>query len=86
MAVREIPAAFEMVCDGCGAVETKANKSRPAYWSDFHILRDAYDFQGCAVADGSVKLLLCLKCGEAAAKALNTTLDERRQLKESRHV
>lgn len=78
MAVREIPAAFEMVCDGCGAVEKAPTWNRPKYWSDFHILRDAYDYQGCAVADGSVKLLLCLKCGEAAAKALNETLERAR--------
>lgn len=78
MAVREIAAKFEMVCDGCGAVQASVSKSRPAHWSDFHILRDAYDFQGAAVADGSVKLLLCLECGGLAAKAVNAAIDERR--------
>lgn len=74
MAVREIAASFEFVCDGCKAVETKATNSRPAYWSDFHILRDAYDFQGNACADGSVKLLLCMDCSEATTKAVNAVL------------
>ncbi len=79
MAVREVTAKFEHVCDSCKAVETMPSKSRPKYWSDLHILRDAYDWQGAAVADGSVKLLLCLECGEAATKALNAALDEKRE-------
>jgi hypothetical protein len=78
MAVREIPGSFRFVCDGCGAEEEMLSKSRPKYWSDLHILRDAYDYQGCAVADGSVKLLLCLECGNAAAGALNKTLEDRK--------
>jgi hypothetical protein len=76
MAVREIAASYEAVCDCCKAVEIMASKGRPKYWCDLHILRDAYDFQGCAVADGSVKLLLCLKCGEAATKAMNAVFDD----------
>lgn len=78
MAVREIPAAFEMRCDCCGKIETSASKGRPAHWSDFHILRDAYDFQGAAVADGSVKLLLCLECSEPITKAVNAAVDDLR--------
>lgn len=80
MAIREVAAQFEHVCDSCKVVETSATRSRPKYWSDFHILRDAYDFQGAAVADGSVKLLLCLACSDAAAKAVNAAIDERRAL------
>jgi hypothetical protein len=78
MAVREIAASFRFACDGCGDTEEMPSKSRPKYWSDLHILRDAYDYQGCAVADGSVKLTLCLACGNAATTALNKALDERR--------
>lgn len=77
MAVQEIAATFRYACDGCGATETMPRKDRPRYWSDFHILRDAYDFQGCAVADGSVRLTLCVECGNAAATAVNKALDER---------
>lgn len=76
MALREIAPSFEAICDCCKAVETMNSRGRPKYWSDFHILRDAYDYQGCAVADGSVKLLLCLKCGEAATKAVNAAFDQ----------
>lgn len=78
MAVSEVTATWRFTCDGCKAVEVLPTKSRPKYWSDFHILRDAYDYQGCAVADGSVKLLLCPECGNAAAGALNKALDERK--------
>ena len=75
MAVREVAATFEATCDCCRSVETMASKGRPKYWSNLHILRDAYDFQGCAVADGSVKMLLCLTCGEAVTKAINAAFD-----------
>lgn len=77
MAVREIPGAFDHICDGCKSTERTNSKSRPKYWSDFHILRDAYDYQGCAAADGSVKLLLCIECGNLAATAVNRAIDER---------
>ena len=80
MAVREIPISYEHKCDGCGATETSASKSRPKHWIDLHILRDAYDYQGQAVADGSVKLLLCLDCAEPATKAINEVIDERRKV------
>lgn len=79
MSLRKIEENFRHICDGCGAEETTASTSRPTHWSDLHILRDAYDFQGCAVADGSVKLNLCLGCGNAAATALNQALDGRKQ-------
>lgn len=78
MAIREIAASFEHICDGCQTVKTSLSKSRPKYWCDFHILRDAYDFQGCAVADASVKRTLCGDCSTAAAEAVNKAIEERR--------
>lgn len=78
MAVTEIQATWRFTCDGCKATEESKTKSRPRYWSDLHILRDAYDYQGCAVADGSVKLLLCADCALAATTAVNKAIDERR--------
>lgn len=78
MAVTEIYATWRATCDCCKATEEMASRGRPKYWIDLHILRDAYDFQGCAVADGSVKLLLCKACADSAQKALNASFDERR--------
>jgi hypothetical protein len=78
MAVREIAASWHWVCDGCGANTVTPSRARPKYWNDLQILRDAYDYQGCVVADGSVKLTLCLACGVAAATAINEALDGRR--------
>lgn len=78
MAVTEVATRWTYKCDGCGTTEDRESKSRPKHWSDLHILCDAYDFQGAAVADGSVKLLLCLGCGEAAVKAINKSIDDRR--------
>lgn len=74
MAVREIPAAVIMVCDGCGKEIEQPSKNRPAHWSDLHILRDAYDFQGCAVADASVRRQLCSECSTVVFHAVNTAI------------
>ena len=76
MAVSEITASWRATCDCCKVAEVMPAKGRPKYWSDFQILRYAYDFQGYAVADGSLKLLLCLTCSDATTKAINTTFDE----------
>lgn len=78
MSVRKIEASYEHVCDGCRAMERTASTSRPKYWADMHILQDAYDHQGCAVADGSVKRLLCADCTSAVAAAANAAISDRR--------
>lgn len=70
MAVREIPATKEWCCDICAKTEVRAN--RPAYWANLHLQQDAYDYQGTAVADASVKRLLCSKCREAVIAAINS--------------
>lgn len=79
MPVREIAASFEFVCDGCGKVKAKKNNSRPCYWTHLHIQRDAYDFQGAAVADASVKRLLCDKCSPLVFDAINAALTKVQQ-------
>jgi hypothetical protein len=86
MAIREQPVAWIFTCDGCGATETQPSKTRPKYWSDLHILRDAYDYQGAAVGDGAVKLTICLGCGEAATKAINAALDQRKSAVDTSHA
>lgn len=83
MAATEVPTSWRMTCDACGAVEVKPAKSRPAHWIDLHLLRDAYDYQGCAVADGSIKLLLCAACADCVTKAINASLEERRTSKDT---
>lgn len=77
MSVREIPRAFEYSCDVCGKVHRQENaggrytNSRPPYWSHLKIGRYAYDFQGSAVADGSIERLLCDECGPIIFTAIN---------------
>lgn len=80
MGVRKIPAAFEQKCDGCGKVEQTASDSRPAHWCDLIIAQDAYDFQGAAVADGTVRRLLCQECKTTVADAINTAIRARTAL------
>lgn len=77
MAVTDLPARKLFKCDCCGATtEESASTSRPSHWCNLHVLRDAYDFQGCAVADASVKLLLCTPCTTATVAAVNAVVDE----------
>lgn len=78
MAIKEIAATFVAVCDGCRKEVSRPNKSRPTHWIDLHLLRNAHDFQGCAVADASVKLLLCDECATEVSNAINTSMDARR--------
>ncbi len=78
MSVREIPAAYEFKCDVCGAVVEGTSNSRPTFWGELNVIKDAHDYQGCAVADGSVKRLLCEKCLSAIGKAVNDTAEELR--------
>lgn len=80
MAIREVPKSYIYTCDGCGREHTQENAtghyagSRPTFWATLILQQDAYDFQGCAVADGTVTRLLCDKCTALATKALNSVL------------
>lgn len=78
MAVREIPASYEYVCDGCKKAVTSPKKiGRPTYWATLVVEQDAYDYQGCAVADGTVRRLLCRDCTETASMAINEAIAAR---------
>lgn len=79
MGSREIPATFEHTCDSCGASKTTKAQTRPSYWSNLTIGRDAYDYHGIAVADGTIKRLLCDGCSDKATKALNQIATEARE-------
>lgn len=70
MGVREIPATKEWCCDLCKKKDTTPN--RPPYWATLHLQQDAYDYQGAAVADGSIRRLLCNSCREKIVAAINS--------------
>ncbi len=74
MGTKKVPESYLHTCDGCGATQQHDRVSRPKYWSDLTLSRDAYDYQGCAVADGSVSRLLCDKCTEKVTSAINAAL------------
>lgn len=84
MAVQEIPRAFKYVCDVCRTEHLQENasghytNSTPKYWARLVIKQDAYDYQGAAVADGSIERLLCSDCRSGVIAAINTWTDERR--------
>lgn len=69
MSVREIPATKEWCCDLCK--KTVVAPSRPNYWANLHLQQDGYDYQGAAVADASIKRLLCDGCREKVVAAIN---------------
>ncbi len=66
MSVTEIPAKYRWTCDRCkmDAFSDRA-ADRPGQWSRFLVERDAYDYQGVAIADASVSGHLCYDCTEA---------------------
>ena len=74
MAVKEVPVSYIHTCDGCKCEETTKTKTRPKFWSELKLLQDAYDYQGCAVADGSISRSLCLNCTSKVTKAINASL------------
>lgn len=72
MSSKSVPAKRLFTCDGCGLEQLEPdNGMRPSRWSQVHFRRDAYDFQGRAVADASVLLDFCALCTQSAAEALN---------------
>ncbi len=74
MAEKVIPEKYLYVCDGCGGQVEQSKRYRPKHWSELKILCDAYDYQGMAVADGSIHRLLCGQCSDKAAAAIRSAL------------
>jgi hypothetical protein len=74
MATREIPASLFYVCDGCGVEMPGSDRSRPKYWSQLVLRQDAYDYQGCAVADGTVTRDLCRPCTDKVTSVINAAI------------
>lgn len=71
MAVEKIPEQVRFKCDACGNIESVAPHSRPRHWAKLILQRDCYDWQGIAVADGTVTRDLCGGCHECMEKAIN---------------
>ena len=80
MGIREIPKAYEYMCDSCGEMHKQENAnghyndSRPPHWTRLKIARHAYDFKGRSGADGSIERLLCPSCSERVYSAVNAAM------------
>ena len=64
MSVETIPLQYKFRCDFCAKEKTHQSKSLPSHWAELALTRDAYDYQGAAVANGSISRTLCDKCHE----------------------
>lgn len=80
MAIQTIPQKYKFVCAGCKKEHESESISRPSYWTELHIKRDAYDFQGFAVADASVHRLLCGDCSKFIYQCMNDATEARAAL------
>lgn len=76
MGTTVVPQKYMHRCDCCAKSEETASSSRPIHWAELIIAQDAYDYQGQAVADGTVKRLLCRECTAAATIAINETMKQ----------
>lgn len=79
MGIEVIPASKRYSCDGCGK---SGEGSPPADWANLHWGRNALDYQGNAVADASIQLLLCSDCDTKATDAVNAVFAGYRSMKE----
>lgn len=71
MGKQYVPEKYVHTCDACGVDKESKSDRRPSTWVAIDVRRDACDFQGQAVADGSFDILLCPTCGPSAVGALN---------------
>jgi hypothetical protein len=77
MAIEEIPTAFRYICDSCGKIHLQENaaghytNSCPPHWGMLTLAQVAYDFQGAACADATIKRLLCPECKDQTVEAIN---------------
>lgn len=88
MAIREIPKAYDYICDVCGFTYRQEHagghyaNSRPPYWGELVVKQDVCDCLGAAIADGTIKRLLCDDCREDAIKIINDWADAKRREQE----
>jgi hypothetical protein len=85
MAIETIPQAFKYICDLCGKKHLQENasghysNSRPPRWATLIVAQDAYDYQGCAVGDRTIKRLLCDGCRALVIEAINNVKPSERE-------
>ena len=72
MGKRDIPARTVFKCDACGNEAELASGLRPHGWSKLVLYRDALDFQGTPVADGTIRRDLCDDCTIQTVNAINS--------------
>lgn len=78
MAVTEIPTTWRYICDGCHKENEQKHKVLfPSYWSHLTLASHCYDYQGSAVADGTITRLLCEDCTTKVAKAINEATEKK---------
>lgn len=80
MGVRKIEAKarYEFTCGVCKTTAVEDSQSRPSTWGRLILERDAFDYQGNAVADGTIQRLLCPTCLDGCAKAINDWAEQAR--------
>lgn len=72
MTTTTIPERTFITCDCCKRkCGNETGQARRSMSGGLIVQRDALDFQGCAVADGSVKRDLCDSCLHAVSEAIN---------------
>jgi hypothetical protein len=74
-----IPSSTKFTCDCCRneKIVEGTEVQFPPYWSILTLKRDAYDFQGSAVASATTMRHLCDLCTELVSNAINTVLEKR---------
>ena len=73
MTIKSIPLHYISTCDICGY---EANGNLPKYWGELIVRQDSYDYQGMAVADGTIKRHLCKDCKESIIALINNFAKE----------
>ena len=68
MSRKEIPAKSVITCDCCGVACAGGNY---VHEGKLTLTRAALDFQGCPVADATIRLDLCDRCNSEIGSAIN---------------
>lgn len=74
MSTKRIPEKVEVYCDVCNSLCGPGGKRR-TMGGHIRIKRDALDYQGSPVADGSVDFDACDSCLETVSKAINAAAE-----------